>query len=133
MLLLAIPETYRNSHVVAPGFDAAVGLHGGRARIAWCSMVEIGTVAAGQVAFSASGPQSYVGTARHGARFHFPLSGGGDRLTPDCRFDPGPSRPDLGSAASVSVKVKPAVGPVTYAYFDGKNVVPIAPPLAERK
>jgi hypothetical protein len=124
VLLLAAPETYENAGLLMPGLDAAVSLRGGVARVAWCSALDVRTVGAGQVAFQAAGPGTYVGRTVGDARFHFPLSGGVPApLTPDCGYEAGPSGPHLGSATSVTVRLTPVVHPVRLAFFDGKDVV----------
>jgi hypothetical protein len=129
LLLLSAPETYRNSSLLTPGLDAAVALQGGQARVAWCSVVDVRKIEAHQVAFDSNGPMTYVGTTLGSARFHFPLGGASAPapLTPDCTYGPGPKVPHLGSAASVTVRPLPAARPARLAFFDGKNIVALAP------
>ncbi len=91
LVLLSIPESYRNAHVFTNSFDRAVA-RAGRPdlRVSWCAPVHIRTRERGRIAFAPDEPGTFLGTAAREAPFDFPLRGEPGRLSAGCGYERAP-------------------------------------------
>ena len=130
LVLLSVPESYKNAHVLRLGLDAAVGLAGLDRRTAWCAPVQVLEQTRGAVRFVKLPDGSYDGATTWAAPFTFPLSGAEPLpLTPDCTYEERDDAADAGRGRALAAKIQPnpRVPAAAFAYFDGYDVRPFLP------
>ena len=121
LLLLSVPESYRNARVLGVGLDVAVGREPSAARrTAWCAPVQVLDERAGSVRFHRE-TGTIAGRSTWSAPFTFPFRRRADRLTPDCAYR-ATGDVTLGRGLAVAVIPAPRERPVVFAYFDGERL-----------
>lgn len=132
LMLLSIPESYRNAHVFTNSLDRAVQ-RAGRPdlRVSWCAPVHVRDEDAGLVRFAPRPDGTLLGRTGRGAPFDFPVTGDPGRLTAGCGFERAPGA-DPGAVPGLRlralVRPQPRLSPVLTLVFDGRDLRPFVPP-----
>jgi len=131
LVLLSIPESYRNAHVFTNSFDRAVQRQGRTdLRVSWCAPVHVRARRPGSVRFvpRADGV-TFIGRARPSSPFDFPVFGDPAPLSAGCGYQRTASAdshiPGL-SLEAIAVPNPQRRGVVTLA-FDGRDVRVVEP------
>ncbi len=128
LVLLSIPESYRNAHVFTNSLDRAIARSGRPdLRVSWCAPVHVRTRQGGLVSFARSvRPGESRGRADPRAAFDFPVTGEPGRLTAGCSYAraPGPDRDGQvpGLRLSALARPEPERAEVVLVVFDGRDL-----------
>jgi hypothetical protein len=125
LVVLSLPDSYRQARVFPNSFDVAVARAGARdVRVARCLAVHVRDERAGAVAFAEEGG-AWIGTAREGAAFDVPVLGSDAAAAGDCALVGSRGGGAPGEAGEAAVRPPPPSGPRTLAYFDGRDLRPV--------
>jgi hypothetical protein len=127
LVLLSVPEAYRNAHVFPDALDSAVDREGGRFDVVTCLPVQVVYQDGGTVSFVALSDGAYRGRTSWSAPFDFPVLRGSGSLGPGCGYERADGKrwpPGLGLVG----RALPAPLPRSrLAYFDGRDLRPFEP------
>ena len=132
LVLLSIPESYRNAHVFTNSLDRAIA-RAGRPdlRVSWCAPVHLREEGAGRVRFELRPTEgAFLGRADPRAPFDFPVAGQPGRLSAGCSYAqaPGPDRAGdrvgevPGLRLSALARPAPERSEVALVVFDGRDL-----------
>jgi hypothetical protein len=128
LVLLSIPESYRNAHVFTNSLDRAIARSGRPdLRVSWCAPVHLRSERAGLVSFAPSNrPGELLGRADPLAPFDFPVAGQPGRLTAGCSYARAPATDRdgdvLGLRLNALARPVPERGEVALVVFDGRDL-----------
>lgn len=136
LMLLSIPESYRNAHVFTNSLDRAVQSAGRTdLRVSWCAPVHVRDERPALVRFT---PQpdgaTFLGRADPAAPFDFPVTGDPGRLTAGCAYDRAPRERDDSRRAIPGLRLRalarpqPLLPAVATLVFDGRDLRPLRLP-----
>lgn len=127
LMLLSIPESYRNAHVFTNSLDRAVARAGRRdLRVSWCAPVHVREQGTDLVRFASRPDGAFLGRADARAPFDFPVTGDPGALTAGCAYDRagGDDGAIPGLRLRALVRPQPRATPVTTLVFDGRDLRP---------
>jgi hypothetical protein len=127
LLLLSLPEMYRNARVFSAGIDAAV-TYAGRPDldVVFCVPVQVLDARRGQVRFQPTGDGSYAGTTTWDVPFDFPVVPGSEAAIGSACTYSREGR-DWPPGLGLHARVRPAAfsRPTRRVVFDGHDLRPL--------
>jgi hypothetical protein len=133
LVLLSIPESYRNAHVFTNSLDRAVARAGRpELRVSWCAPVHVRDRGPA-VRFAPRQDGAFLGRSEQSAPFDFPVGGEPGRLSAGCAYERAPG-PDPGATPGLRlralVRPQPRPHPIVTLLFDGRDLRAFVRPLS---
>src|SRR5439155_20553713 len=124
LVLLSVPEAYRNAHVFPGSLDTALAYrHRGDVRVVLCLPVQVVHERAGTIAFGALPDGSYRATTSWDAPFDFPvLRGSTASISPECRYRRADGRRWPLGVGLVGQAYPTQLPHSRFVYFDGRDL-----------
>ena len=123
LIVLSLPESYRNAHVFTNSFDVAVSRAGrSDALVSWCIPVHVRHERGEQIHFRREATV-YVGTTTWAVPFDYPVVGEPGALTPGCAY-----ARRVGAEGTPGLELEgiarpaPSRARVRLAFFDGRSL-----------